>query len=258
MLGVCGSLLFIFGCGKASLEVKTTMIPSAALQSARVLFLHKSVGRNILEGVALLQSQIPIRPLDKFDLATPLAPGIYETSAGDNGDPLGKIRRLEQLVITEEYGKAFDIAILKFCYVDIIAASDSDSIFQAYRAAITRIKTAYPQLKLMHCTAPLTVHNWGLKATIKNLFSPEGDNLQRARYNRLLTAEFKQNNVIFDLAAREATRPDGKLAFFKQGTEQIPELYKGYSSDGGHLNETGKKIMAAAFLKSLDLLAADR
>jgi hypothetical protein len=56
---------------------------------------------------------------------------------------------------------------------------------------------------------------------------------------------------VFDLAAIESTRSDGKRdAFSFQGKEYY-SLAKEYTYDCGHLNETGGKMVGTALLEFL-------
>lgn len=53
---------------------------------------------------------------------------------------------------------------------------------------------------------------------------------------------------VFDIAGIEAVQDNGKKTLFKfKGIEYLAMNPK-YSSDGGHLNSTGSKIVAQAFL----------
>ncbi len=79
--------------------------------------------------------------------------------------------------------------------------------------------------------------------------SPElADNAKRKEFNDYLRKEFDKDHL-FDLAALEAEKvaaDDG---------QEIEVLRPSLTSDGGHLNDAGQRLVGAAFIK---LLAAQK
>jgi lysophospholipase L1-like esterase len=70
------------------------------------------------------------------------------------------------------------------------------------------------------------------------------DNLKRKEFNDHIRAHFDANHL-FDIAKLEAETvkgPDGK---------EVEVLRSDLTSDGGHLNDKGKRVVAAAFLKMI-------
>jgi hypothetical protein len=56
-----------------------------------------------------------------------------------------------------------------------------------------------------------------------------------------------REEALFDIAEVESTLPQGKRNFFMHGGDTIDTLTQAYTTDGGHLNESGRQQVAAAF-----------
>ena len=217
-----------------------------AVAGQRVLFGHQSVGMNILSGVSKLADENNVKLAvveSRGDRGQ--TPGIYHFHAGQNGDPLGKIR---DFVSTSGSFANLDVAMLKICYVDLSRNSDATALAKAYTDAIKELQRAHPSTRFVAMTQPLTAVPSGAKAWVKSLVrggSPElADNAKRQEFNEFLRREFDKNHL-FDIAALEAekaTNDDGK---------EIEVMRPSLTSDGGHLNEAGQRLVGAAFIKFL-------
>ena len=206
----------------------------------RVFFGHQSVGAQILQGVKELSAKegVPVFIKDKF--------------VPENGDPLRKLESFKAFVGT---GSKYDVALVKFCYVDINADTDPAALFDQYRRAINELRAANPRTVFVHATLPLTTVQTGPKAWVKRAIgrSPYGtvENVKRAEYNRLLRATYAGREPIFDLARIESTAPDGTLITVTWNGITAPALSPEYTSDGGHLNARGRLLAAREFLTAL-------
>jgi len=213
--------------------------------SVNVLFGHQSVGRNILDGVAAVYAanRVAAPAITEVDEASASRPsGIIHAAIGKNGDPLGKMVAFDSL-LRSGAATGTDVALMKFCYVDIRWDTDVDALFAEYVRTFDALERDFPDLLLIHVTAPLTTGPGDFKEQVKVLIG-RNDNVARERYNDLLRRHYGAGRV-FDLAAIEGTAPDGT----RSGT-----LYQGYSSDGAHLNPTGGTAAASGLLR---LLAAN-
>ena len=74
------------------------------------------------------------------------------------------------------------------------------------------------------------------------------DNVKRNEYNRLLLAEYKGKEPVFDIARLEATAPNERLTRFQYHDDEYLAVNPEYSDDGGHLNKVGRKIIAENLL----------
>ena len=206
----------------------------------RVFFGHQSVGANILQGVKELSvaEGVPVFIKDKF--------------VPENGEPL---RKLESFKAFVGAGSKYDVALVKFCYVDINADTDAAALFDQYRRAINELRAGNPRTVFVHATLPLTTVQAGPKAWVKRLIgrSPYGtvENVRRDEYNRLLRATYAGREPIFDLARIESTAPDGTLVTVTWNGITAPALSQAYTSDGGHLNARGRQLAAREFLAVL-------
>jgi len=224
----------------------------ARASRVRVFFGHMSVGENILSGVGALSADrtagsphVVSFPLDGPLPEVPQTGALVHTGIGDNGDPLGKLANFDRL-LRSGLGEHVEVAVLKFCYIDINAGTDVDALARAYRTTLDKLERDYPQVTFLHSTAPLMVAPSGLKGTVKSWLGKD-DNVARERYSALVRDAYPADRL-FDIAAIEGTDPDG--------TRQ-PALYAGYTTDGGHLNEAGSALVADEFLRLIADQAQD-
>jgi hypothetical protein len=145
--------------------------------------------------------------------------------------------------------------MLKFCFVDFFTDEHVPEVFDEYRRTMAAIETAYPHLTIVHMTVPLTVLQTGPKAWVKRLIGRPvygaNENIARTEFNELIRREYKGKEPLFDIASLEASRVDGSRSQFDKDGRKYDELATEYSSDGGHLNEGGRRWIAANFLAYL-------
>lgn len=243
---VLGVALFLsLACGRAAAQESKVVVDDrlrselTVVQGARIFFGHHSVGDNLLEGVAALSREAGV------------AVTIGEGRVGANKDPASKF---EAWAHKAESGVDANVLVMKLCYVDFNPSTNVDELIAAYRAAVERVRRAKPGVKIVHVTAPLTERDGGLKNWLKRAMGQSvwGDdsNAKRLAYNRALTAAFP-GDPIFDLATIESTRPDGSREEHAVNGQPVPMLWAGYSEDGGHLNEQGKRVAGRAFVAAL-------
>jgi hypothetical protein len=243
----------------ASLSAVTDSI--TRLESVRVFFAHQSVGDNIMNGVETLMKEEPAPSLDVVRLAsTAGASGgfLAHESLGVNGDPSGKTDAFVS-VLEGGLGRNIDIALQKYCFIDFAPATDAQKIFSYYQQGIERIHRAFPNLTVVHVTAPLMTVQTGPKAFVKKLLGRApgqfDDNVVRERFNELMRKAYDGREPVFDLARLESSRPgapsrisstfDGETAY-----GLLPE----YTTDGGQ----AEQLIAAEFLRFLANVAVQR
>ena len=153
-----------------------------------------------------------------------------------------------------------DVAVLKLCYIDFTADTDGRALAGKYTTAMNALQHQYPQTRFVAATAPLTTVQTGPKAWIKILLGrkPAGylENARRADFNDQLRSTVSEA-VLFDLARLEATAAGSQNTFDLDG-RTIESLDPALTSDGGHLNESGEKSIAAAFVRFLAGLGRSR
>ena len=195
----------------------------------RIYFGHQSVGANILQGVKELGVSLPIK--DEF--------------LAENGDPLRKLANFKAAV---GEGSRYDVALVKFCYVDVDAETDPRALFERYRATLEELHAKNPRTVFVHVTLPLTTAQSGWKAIAKRLLgrAPYGtiENVKREEYNRLLRTTYAGREPIFDIARIESIAPDGTITTVTWNDATVPAMSPGYTDDGGHLNAKGRALAA--------------
>jgi len=211
--------------------VDASVIPQAWLDEARVLvtfFNHRSIGNNILDGIADLQAQDPGRYSISVQYSNGTAPGINHYQAGANQQPLEKIAGFASNV-----KDGHDTAFMKFCVGDFKPWSsyEADDIWYAYRDMMIAEQAEHPGVTLVWWTSPLTTQ-------------ADGRGLENfAEFNEYVREYVNANGgVLFDIADIESHDPDGNPVT-SGGYEA---MYNGYSTDGAHLNEPGRQRVASA------------
>lgn len=236
----------------------TASTQARALSEHRIFFGHQSVGADILQGVAeegRRQGEPPVRVIETSDPARMDAAGLYHARIGRNGSPESKLADFASLVVDA----APTVAMMKFCYVDIAPATDPHSLFSAYETMVERVRAERPGVTLVHVTTPLTSDRGGwlhLKTRIRGNggSSDRRLNLVRHEYNELLRTTYAGRAPVFDLANLESTDVGGRPVTVRFDRAAVPVLSREWTTDGGHLNEAGRRRAAVALLQILSAL----
>lgn len=222
--------------------------------ATRVFFGHQSVGANVISGVA-----------PTFEAAGRSAPVVVETRdrqpggagflahapVGVNGDPLGKFDDFVK-VLDGPLGEQVDVALVKLCYVDVVAGTDVEALFSAYSTTMAKLESKHPDVRFVYTTVPLTTDR-GWKATVKSWIGQDdqmgpADNLARQRYNELVRARYGASGRLFDIAAVEATMAGSPTRRHSDAQEYFV-LNGALAADPGHLNDLGSRAAAAELIR---------
>ena len=237
------------------------------LGKKKIYFAHQSVGDNIVAGIKDLASehnQIKLDIIKTRGESAISGPIFAHSLIGRNMNPGSKMEDFLS-VLASGFGEQIDIAILKFCFIDVAASTDIDKLFAKYKDLVSGITIKYPNLKFIVATVPIVMQDNSLKGDLKFLVKKimgKEDygyraNIAREKFNNLVREEFGGKYPIFDIAKIEASTKDGKqLQFDRKGTKTLAMLPE-YSSDGEHLSVTGRKIVAEQFLVLLASIAGD-
>jgi hypothetical protein len=263
----------VAGCGTGSSDIRkatVSLLDSVSSQKwqklagRKIFFAHKSVGYNIVEGIAEIEKSEPrigVRLLESKNPADFQSPVLAHAENGKNGDPIGKLAAF-RTSMSSGIGDKVDVAVIKFCWADFTADTETDELFAAYKKTMTELTTAYPHVTFVHVTVPLTITQAGVKAWVKSAIGRPVFGLQenavRNRYNELIRHEYKGHEPLFDLASWESTGPDGSEQTYKAEGGAFHELNHRYNSDGGHLNSDGRQWIAGHFLVFLANLPDSR
>ena len=237
----------------AATAVLTTDLATAA--RARVFFGHQSVGMNILEAVpGVYTAHGMAAPLIEEGATRPGAGGGFIDHAfiGENENPVLKIQDFAAK-LRSGLGQRVDVAMMKFCYVDVTSGTDVTALFRTYRATMAALQQEFPKVTFVYVTVPLTTEP-GLLSKVKSKLTGSGgaaaDNAARQRLNELIRQQYAGDHL-FDLAAAESTAPDGTRVAGTYDGQRYYALYPGYASDEGHLNATGARVVATAWLQAI-------
>jgi hypothetical protein len=229
-----------------------------ALARKKIFFGHKSVGQNIVQGLREVLSERPAIKLEikeTFDPKDFAEPVFAHSPIGTNRDPASKIDRFRE-ILDSGVGQAADVAFFKFCFIDFDHETDIASVFKSYVELVDDLEIRFPDLKVVTFTVPLLSKPVGIMTRLKKLLGRlpwyEEENIKRNLYNDMLRARFKGS--LFDLAAIESRIDATKKATFREKGKDYELLYRPYTDDGGHLNATGRRIVALELLSFLATL----
>ena len=265
----CVIALFLLGCdeenemsignsqnaGSLIAEISTNDLERLAGQS--IYFGHQSVGNSIVKGIEEVLAQdgrISLNIEESRTRSDLTGPVLVHFWAGENRKPLLKIEDFKTSVSAGSEN-ATDIAFLKFCFVDFEKNTNVQEVFQTYVTSIDQLKIQNPNTLFVHFTSPLTTIQKGPKALVKKVLGMDvwgvEENIKRQQYNELLKNKYSEKEPVFDIAAVESTKPDGTRVIFTKNDEQYYAMFEDYTTDGGHLNENARKIVAAELIKFL-------
>jgi hypothetical protein len=247
-----------------SFYARLNTIPQAkwdSLSKKKIYFAHQSVGQNIIDGIKDVMGHNSAIRLDIRETSNPSDlnnPLFAHSPIGLNTDPKSKIDHFRE-ILEGGIGQVTDIAMFKFCFVDIDRKTDIESLFNYYDKTITNLEVKYPSLRIITFTVPLTNMPQGIKPIIKRMLGMmppfKDDNIKRNVFNHKLRDRFGKS--AFDLADAESALPGGKKACYMVGNETYNLLNPSYTDDGGHLNAQGKQVVAIDLLLYLLSLEAD-
>ena len=204
LAGVCALLLMACGTKPGEQKMAPPVTISAAdwqsLSRIRVLFGHQSVGYNILEGVeriAASDSNAQLKIVHVKDPRDIDGPALGHFEVGQNTAPDSKIADFLKH-LEAGGGDRVDVAMLKFCYVNVSDATDIPRLFDAYKEMVNQAKSKYPKLKIAHVTMPLVSRQTGFQNWLKNIAKrvlgrPVRNvelNIKRNEFNEMLKREY--------------------------------------------------------------------
>lgn len=186
----------------------------------------------------------------------PAQPGpvLCHFRVGSNGDARGKLADFATAVARS--GAHFDLALFKFCYVDVRDAAGADALFCDYVRIMASLQEQIPSLHLGHVTLPLRAapprFNYLVNTVLLRRAHPEhACNAARERFNDKLRVEY--DGAVFDLAAVEARGVNDVPRRWNQHGKSVTALAPEFTEDGGHLNAAGRRAVAQAFSAYLAL-----
>jgi len=201
------------------------------LGAVNVFFAHRSVGADIIEMgfPAVYQDLGVVPPTTTF----------RDHWLDQTEDPASKLADFDHQIRDEGLGEWADVAVMKLGYVDILADTDVEDVFDRYRSMMDALEADYPAVVFLHVTVSVTA------------WVPE-NNAAIERFNVLMRDRYAPTGRLFDLAASVSTCEDGEPDQGKTA-EGAPyhRICPEYTRDGGHLNELGAKVAAEDMLRAL-------
>lgn len=239
-----------------------------SLSEKRIFFGHQSIGQDIILGVEEIlraHPEIPINVLEMIDSRPVNEAAIYHKRIGRNTRPQSKINSFRN-VMDSNTNPQFDIALMKFCYVDITSSSVPEEVFEHYERSLSALHEKYPETSFLHATVPIESVPRTLagrfKGLVKEVVRAPGvleDNASRQRFNELIRRRHGGGDALFDIALCEAVGPNGRLNYKLLGNDKIYFMDAAYSEeDGGHLGPEGRVRVGEQFLMTLACAAHDR
>ncbi|KPK66927.1 MAG: hypothetical protein AMS21_00065 [Gemmatimonas sp. SG8_38_2] len=221
-----------------------------AVARARVYFGRHSVGANMMDGLRQMAAEEGIDAIHVVQLDEESAPPgtvFGHSEVGENQDPRSKIEEFAEK-IGGELPFEPDIAFMKFCYVDFTPDTDARDLFSHYRSTMSRLSEEHPHVRFLHTTVPLVTRTLGIKDRVRLVLGmpvwQDDANAKRHEFNRLIRETYDRD-LIIDVAGVESTRPDGTRQQYTKDGKTYDSLVPAYTTDGGHLNDLGKRKVAA-------------
>ena len=219
------------------------------IQNKKIFVGHQSVGTNIINSMKEIASNYLDVKINwsTIDNKSPEAEYYFSDAfIGQNTQPDSKCDAFVEIIDKIFSGK-IDLALMKFCYVDIDAGTNVNIVFKKYQTTIETLRNKFPQIVFLHTTVPLNAKPTGIKQFIKSLIgyssNYELENINRNIFNSMLIEHYK-TEAIFDLAGIESTYSDGTRETFSNNGKLYYSLISQYTDDGGHLNAKGGRIAA--------------
>jgi lysophospholipase L1-like esterase len=123
------------------------------------------------------------------------------------------------------------------------------------------LKQRHPEVAFVHVTAPLRTVDRGAGVWVRERIGRRNRskhaNARRGEFNRLLRVRYA-GEPVFDLAACQSTPADGRCESFRLEGAEHHALVPAYTDDGGHLNEAGRRHIAAEFIHAIAAALASR
>jgi hypothetical protein len=280
-VALLGTLLCVGACGQdsvmpaasaaaanANLSLSTRSLADvtdaqwARLAQRTIFFGHQSVGRNIVQGIEELMKadpRIKLRIVRSPRAASVGGPAFVHFDIGENYDPASKDTAF--VAALDGFDSSGGVAMYKYCFVDMGRNTDPDSLFAEYARTTDAMHAQHSNLTIVHITQPLlsATPTPKLKAFVKRLLgrgeNPEvALNAKRNRFNMLLRERYGGKEPVFDLAAIESTHLDGSRSSFTLDGQTVYTLAQELTSDGGHLNELGRRRVSEQLLLFLTSL----
>ncbi|MBN1496881.1 MAG: hypothetical protein JXA07_08950 [Spirochaetes bacterium] len=267
------AIIILTGCRDTTMNQQPSSLQTSslsekdwtALSLKKIYFGHMSVGSNIIDGIKDLMSKNPEIKLniqETSDIST-FQNGVFaHSNNGQNANPKSKIDAFVT-TMNSGIGNRADIAFFKFCYVDFDENTDVKDVFNYYKTAMNSLVKKYPNTVIPHATVPLTTEaeRLRIKERVKDIIKKiigratradlnVASNIKRNEFNALLIKEYDEKNIL-DIAAYESTSPDGKEYLSKSAGAKHRSMVPAYTTDGGHLNEKGRLVVADKFIAKL-------
>lgn len=255
---------FIITCKEKRLKDKEEidLFSLQNLQNTTIFFGHQSVGINILNGLKDIAEEYnkKIYIYSNNENNYKAKHFIIEKKIGKNLFPNSKVTDFSN-TIKSGLHRSIDIALMKFCYVDIFGDISIEEMFNKYISVMEELEKEFPDITFIYVTMPLTSPMKGFKNEIKRILgrliqvdNGLSENVIRYKFNTMLRNSKASTNRLFDLALKEAEKPDGSTYTIEVDGKEVEALYSVYTWDGGHLNEIGRKKIAEDLIEFLSNL----
>jgi hypothetical protein len=140
---------------------------------------------------------------------------------------------------------------MKFCFWDIRHDTDIGTVFNEYQQTMADLVRRYPKVTFAYATVPLVAADVDWRARLRRLIGlttpSDDDNVVREQLNRKIREAYGSDHLLFDVARAEEE---------PSGAEPQAELAAEFSSDGAHLNDSGRRRVGTQFARALSAASA--
>jgi len=231
-------------------------IPWEMIRQKKIVFVYRSVGRDILEGIKEMgrkNDRSEFIFIDEDTMNRELKPkrGFFlQQWLNMNSSPQDLKKNYEDLLDRIQV-KDIDFAMVRFSpFFDDNLVEEN---FKKVQIAIEDLKKEFPDTEFLISTFPLTHSKTSLKTWIKKLIGQDDiweydSNITVNEFNRHMRETYGNEATFFDLAKIQSTYPNGERSTFTKKGKSYYHMVSEYTHDGTHLSAKGREVVAEQLL----------
>jgi len=242
------------------------LIPWDMIRQKKIVFVYRSVGRDILEGIRELGTKYDQSEFNfiKSDTVTGKLRAdrgfIMQQWLNMNSSPQDLKKNYEDLLDKIQV-KNIDFAMVRFS--PFFGNNNVEENFKKVRIAIEDLKKEFPDTEFLISTFGLTHSKTTLKTWIKKLIGQDDiweydSNITVNEFNRHMRETYGNEATFFDLAKIQSTYPNGERSTFTKKGKTYYHMVSEYTHDGTHLSAKGREVIAEQFLTLIGKLVSKK
>ena len=233
------------------------------IQQQKIVFVYRSFGRNILEGIKELgikynQSEFVFIKPDTMAGLLKYSSGFFMQQWIEMNSSPQEIKEEYEHLLERIQLKDIDFAMVRF--TPFFGNNNVEENFKQVRMVIEDLRKVYPDTLFIIPTFPLTYSKTTWRTQLKKFIGKDeiweyDSNITINEFNRHMRNKYSSNVAFFDLAKIQSTYSNGKRSTFTKNGKSYFHMVSEYTHDGTHLSVKGREIVAEQFLSLIGKLA---